>query len=344
MNLAATTLELCAIPSVTGNEAAICSHVEKWARGKFLEDEVRRVGNALLVAPSRKTNRPLVGLFGHLDTVKPSDDQPCEIRDGRLYGCGASDMKAGLAVMMAMLERNHYNSDLLAVFYDKEEGPQSESGLPAVIEHLPKIDLAVMLEPTANQLQLGCVGGIHARIRFHGKRAHSARPWHGDNAIYKALPLLQRLRDRNRVEVMVDGLPFYEVMTPTVAATYNSHNVVPDVLMINVNYRFAPSRSEASAIAELQHLVDGEGEIEISDVAPPGAVARTHPLIVQWIERCKLVPEPKQAWTDVARMTAIGIPAVNMGPGDPAQAHQAGEWVEVAALDEGLRLLEQLVS
>lgn len=346
MTLALTTLELCAISSVTGDENRICTHVEEWARARFSRDEVRRIGNALTVVPSLPAGQhPMVGLFGHLDTVKPSDDQPLEIRDGRVYGCGASDMKAGLSVMMEMLERrNRYGCDLVAVFYDREEGPSSESGLPAVLEHLPRLDLAVVLEPTANKPQLGCVGGIHARVRFRGRRAHSARPWHGDNAIYKALPLLHRLQAQEPREVIVDGLPFYEVMTPTVAATDNSPNVVPDVLMINLNYRFAPNRTEESARRVLVKMVGGEGDIEIVDVAPPGAVVRSHPLVMQWIDRTQLVPEPKQAWTDVARMTAIGIPALNMGPGDPAQAHQAGEWVAVEALDEGLRLLELLVS
>lgn len=345
-DLARTTLDLCAIPSVTGQEAEICGYLERWARGVLADDEVRRIGNALMLLPRRRdASSPLVGLFGHTDTVLPSPDQSVELRDSRVYGCGASDMKAGLAVIMAMLERRErYRCDLMAVFYDKEEGPQAESGLPAVIAQLPPIDLAVMLEPTANQLQLGCVGGVHARVRFKGRRAHSARPWHGDNALYKALPMLHRLEARQPLEVNVDGLSFFEVMTPTVAATYNSHNVVPDVFMVNVNFRFAPDRTEQSALDEIFRMVADEGEVEIADVAPPGAVARNHPLISAWVEKCSLVPEPKQAWTDVARMSAIGIPAVNMGPGDPAQAHQAGEWVAIPALDHGLQLLEQLVS
>lgn len=344
-DLAATTLALCAIPSVTGNEAALCDHVAAWAAESLPDCEVRRIGQSLLVVPPSREGRPRVGLFGHLDTVLPSSDQPLEIRDGRLYGCGASDMKAGLAVMMAMLERRHaYEADLLAVFYDREEGPMDESGLPEVLSQLPPIDLAVMLEPTANRLQLGCVGSLHARVRIHGRRAHSARPWQGENALYKALPLLTRLRDRARREVMVDGLPFYEVMTPTLALTRNSRNVVPDLFELNLNFRFAPGRAIEDAVSEVRALVGDEAEVEIVDAAPSGAVSRCHPLVTRWITRAALTCESKQAWTDVARLTAIGVAAVNMGPGDPAQAHQAGEHVEVAALDEGLRVLEALVS
>lgn len=344
-DLAATTLALCAIPSVTGDEATLCDHVASWAAASVPDCEARRIGQSLMLLPTRREGRPCVGLFGHLDTVLPSSDQPLEVRDGRVYGCGASDMKAGLAVMMAMLERRHiYSADLLAVFYDREEGPMDESGLPAVLEQLPSIDLAVMLEPTANRLQLGCVGSLHARVRFPGRRAHSARPWQGDNALYKALPLLARLRDRQPRQVMVEDLPFHEVMTPTMALTRNSRNVVPDVFELNLNFRFAPGRDVADAIDELRAAVGADGEVEIVDAAPSGAVSRSHPLVMRWIERAALACESKQAWTDVARLTAMGVAAVNMGPGNPAQAHQAGEHVDIAALDEGLRVLEALVA
>lgn len=343
-DLAATTLTLCAIPSVTGAEGAICDHVAGWARESLSGCVVRRIGNALLVLPEPRDGRPCVGLFGHFDTVLPATDQPLEVRDGRVYGCGASDMKGGLAVMMAMLERRRdYHADLAVIFYDREEGPVDESGLPAVLTELPPLDLAVMLEPTANRLQLGCVGGLHARIRFQGRRAHSARPWQGDNALYRALPLLARLQARPRREVIIDGLPFYEVMTPTTAVTRNSRNVVPDVFEVNVNFRFSPGRALDDAEAELREVLGSEGEVEIIDRAPAGAVCRSHPLVERWIERAGLDCESKQAWTDVARLTAMGVAAVNMGPGDPAQAHQAGEHVDVAALDEGLRVLEALV-
>lgn len=344
-DLGATTLSLCAISSVTGDEAALCNHVASWAAQSLPDCEVRRIGQSLLVVPPGREGRPRVGLFGHLDTVLPSPSQPLEMRDGRVYGCGASDMKAGLAVMMAMLERRHsYDSDLLAVFYDREEGPMEESGLPAVLEQLPHIDLGVMLEPTANRLQLGCVGSLHARVRVHGRRAHSARPWQGDNALYNAIPLIARLRDRERREVIVDGLRFYEVVTPTVALTRNSRNVVPDLFELNLNFRFAPGRAIDDAVNELRAIVGDAAEVEIVDAAPSGAVCRSHPLVTRWVERAALACESKQAWTDVARLTAVGVAAVNMGPGDPAQAHQAGEHVEIAALDEGLRVLEALVS
>ncbi|MBM3462689.1 MAG: succinyl-diaminopimelate desuccinylase [Armatimonadetes bacterium] len=344
-DLAATALELVSIPSVSREEEALCAFVQEWARGILSEDEVLRQGNGLVVKPHPRGNRPLIGLFGHLDTVPPAADQPLGIRDGRLYGCGASDMKAGLALMIAAVEqRAELASDIVAVFYDKEEIAASENGLEDLLPLLPAMDLAVMHEPTANRLQLGCVGGLHALLHFDGRRAHSARPWHGENAIYKSLDLLGKFQARERREVVVDGLPFYEVMTPTMAWTHRAANVVPDAFTLNVNFRFAPGRSLEDAEAELRKFVGDAARVEIRDRAPSGAVCRNVPLVSRWIERCGLEVESKQAWTDVARMTGRGVPAVNFGPGDPAQAHQAGEWVSVEAIDEGWRLLKGLLT
>jgi len=170
--------------------------------------------------------RPTIGLFGHLDTVLPASDQPLEIRDGRVFGCGASDMKGGLAVMLALLaERAALRAfNLVFVFYEKEEGPSADNGLDEVLDHpaFPKLDLGVCLEPTDNAVHAGCVGGLHATVTFRGRRAHSARPWQGENAIYKATGFLERLRARERVPATFAGLTFYEVMNATMASTQAS--------------------------------------------------------------------------------------------------------------------------
>lgn len=335
--LARRTLELVSIPSVTGQEEALCRHVCAWAGAEPLWRH-----NVVLAGESR--GRPRIGLFGHLDTVLPASDQPLEIAEGRVYGCGASDMKAGLAFMMEAWERRAaWACDLVVVFYDREEGPGEENGLGFILDRLPALDLAVVLEPTNNEVQKGCVGSLHARVSVHGKRAHSARPWQGSNALFNALPLLHKLEAAAVREVEVGGLTFREVVTPTTAQTVNSRNVVPDHLELNVNYRFAPGKTCQQATRELHELVGSLGTVEVHDAAPSGAVA-SHPLLDAWTEAHGLKVEPKQAWTDVARLTERNIPAVNFGPGDPAQAHQAREHVLVSALEVGWPLLEKLLS
>ncbi len=342
MDLARKTFELVSIPSPTGNEQALCDHVQGWAHDLGLP--VRRLGQNLVLAPPPRKDRPVLGLFGHLDTVPPGPEQPLKVEEGRIYGCGASDMKAGLALMMAAVEeRDRQECDLVVVFYAGEEGPDQGNGLREVLDLLPDLDLAVILEPTDNRVEAGCLGGIHARVVVEGRRAHSARPWQGQNAIYRALPLIERLRDRPRRKRVVEGLEFFEVMSATMAHTSNAANVVPDRFELNVNVRFAPGRTERDALLELQEVVGDLGRVELTDSSPSGAVCLEHPLLQEWIDLRRLEVRPKQAFTDLARLTARGIPAINFGPGDPARAHQAVEWVEESALREGHRLLSSLL-
>jgi succinyl-diaminopimelate desuccinylase len=182
-------------------------------------------------------------------------------------------------------------------------------------------------------VQMGCMGTLHAVVTVPGKRAHSARPWQGENALYRAIPLLERLRDRERREVRLGVLTYYEVIVATQLWTENSKNVVPDRAMLNVNVRFAPGKTADDAERELRELIADDGEVSIIDRAPAGAVYLDHPLVEPWRRRLGIDVACKQAWTDVARFTERGIPAVNFGPGETAQAHQAGEWCSVESLE-----------
>ena len=335
-DLSQATLALCAIPSVTANERVIADELERRVRA-MPGVRVRRIGESVVAEIGSGL---LIALFGHSDTVRPASDQPLEISGGRVYGCGASDMKGGLAVMLALLQEASRGAfsrvHLRCVFYDREEGPAQESGIIPLLQGSDAVDtgavLALCLEPTDNRIEAGCVGGLHAAVKFLGKRAHSARPWQGDNAIYKSIALLTTLRDRPRRAVEVDGLTFYEVINATMAATDNSRNVVPDRYTLNLNFRFAPGRNTDDAIAELRALVPPEAELEITDIAPAGAVRLDEPKLAAWIARRALAVDAKQAWTDVARLCARGIAAVNFGPGATAEAHQARESIAIDAL------------
>jgi succinyl-diaminopimelate desuccinylase len=349
--LAELTLELCRIPSETGSERRIADFVEAHCRPALPGGRIERIGNSVVATPAagpKPGGAPTVALVGHLDTVRCAAEQRYEISNGRVYGCGASDMKAGVATMLILLEqwRELRGASPVWVFYDREEGPYAENGLEPVLESgvLPPIDLALVLEPTDRTLQLGCMGVLNAWLRVRGKRAHSARPWQGENALYRALPLLERLSGLDRREVRFGELSFYEVITATQAATHNSQNVVPDVFELNLNCRFAPGRTIEQAIAEVRELVGSDADLEIRDAAPAGAVYLDHPLLEAWRRAERLEVAPKQAWTDVARLTERGIAAVNFGPGETAQAHQADEWCSIESLEYAYAALRRFFS
>lgn len=341
-----TLLWLCGIPSPIGEEKALCDAVVDRLERLPLAAAIRRYGNSIVVPVSRRGGgRPHVALVGHLDTVR-TENGPARKEGDRIFGAGASDMKAGLSIMIVLAESLGARTavDLTLVFYAREEGPYADNELGPVLEQDPelrKVDLAVCLEPSDNRLHLGCCGAIHASVTFHGRTAHSARPWEGDNAIVKAAPLLARLAALAPIEHTVDGLVYRTVTTVTLANGGRGRNVVPDTFTLNLNHRFAPDTSLDQAQADVRALVGGEADgarIEFTDLSPAALPSASHPLVQSLVACGVRAVEPKQAWTDVARFSALGVPAVNFGPGENAQAHQKNESTKASLLLEGYRI------
>jgi len=344
MSLAHDLLWLCKIRSPIGEEKALCDALQERLSRRALPEPIRRHGDSIVVPLRRGTGGPRVILGGHLDVVRTEHEGEPRIEGDRLFGPGASDMKSGLALMLALAESpEQYSVDLSLIFYAREEGPYLESELGPLLDaerEILKPDIAVMLEPSDNKLQLGCGGSIHAAVRFRGRTAHSARPWQGENAIHKAAPLLARLAALEPVTDEQDGLSWKSVISATVASGGRGRNIIPDQFELNLNQRFGPSTSVERAKQRLLELVGGEADVEFIDVSPSAAPHRHHPLVAALAESGVLAVEPKQAWTDVARFAELGIAAVNFSPGVQAQAHQKNEWTLVPQLEVGLGVLE----
>ena len=332
------------IPSVTGQEAAIAD----WVTARLRElghGEVLRSGHSVVWRGPQQTGRPLVVLAGHLDTVPAHGNQVAR-RDGdRLFGVGASDMKAGDAVMLVVLQEldpEALRFDLAAVFYDAEEGPADGNGLKRVLAEMPWLraaKLAILLEPTDLRVEMGCNGALNAEVRVTGRSAHSARPWLGVNAVERAAPWLAEITCFPVTLVTLDGIEFRETLQVTTLAAGRARNVVPDELVANLNYRFPPDRSLAQAERRVRDLVPPEFDVRIVDQAPPGRVCLDVAEVRQFIERFGAEVTGKQGWTDVARFTAAGVPAFNFGPGVPEQAHQVAEFCPLPNLERAHRWL-----
>ena len=354
--LSERTLRLCAVKSPIGEEDAIAGLVASEAAASW-PGEVERLGNAVVLGRVSGA-RPALVLLGHLDTVPiQAGDFPARRENGRVFGRGASDMKGALAVMLELGDRLGPEGraklpvELAMVFYDREEGPYDSNGLGPLLEARPDLgraQLGLCLEPTDLALQLGCCGALHATLTFHGRSAHSARPWQGENAIHKAGALLTYLNGLNPRDVQIDlpGAPlvFREVMTATRIDGFTGRNVVPAACSVNVNFRFAPGRSIEGAVAEVEALAARFGATcAITDRSPSGAVPTANPLLERLRAITGVAVEPKQAWTDVARLALAGMPAANFGPGEQAQAHQRGEGCSEEALERGCLLLEKFL-
>jgi succinyl-diaminopimelate desuccinylase len=348
--LRTTLLDLTAVPSPIGEEEALCNVVEDRLRSRLGSDAVHRHSHSLVVHAAPRPGEPRIALVGHLDTVRTEHEGPARIEGDRLYGAGAADMKSGLSVMIELserLDRQTLPCDLTLVFYEREEGPFEENMLGPLLdrfEQLRELDLAICLEPSDNKLQLGCMGSVHATVRFAGRTAHSARPWQGDNAIVKAADLLALLGAREPNDVVIDGHHFREVVSPTMAEGGRSRNIIPDVFDLNLNYRFAPGRTPEQVVEEIRSIVGESAEVIPTDLSPAGRPHAHHPLVTHLANSGVAAVETKQAWTDVARFDSVGVPAVNFGPGTQAQAHQRNEYTELAKLYEGYEILERFLT
>ncbi|MFQ5948200.1 MAG: succinyl-diaminopimelate desuccinylase [Acidimicrobiia bacterium] len=336
------------IPSATGEEDRLCSYLQERLLSRWGSEAVQRFGNSLVVGSS--SGRGLVVLYGHLDTVPQQAEPGSRIDGDRLYGLGASDMKAGIAVMVHLLEDSAVRQgryDVVGVFYDREEGPAQENGLENVldaVDWLASAEFAVVLEPTDLELQLGCQGFINATVTFTGRSAHSARPWLGENAVTKAGEWLAAMHLRRPEPVAVAGLEYLELFTVTRAAGGVARNIVPPRFDVNLNYRFPPTLTVEEAEARLRETTVAADKVTIVDGAAGAPVPEGNP----HLERLQAVSgsprAPKQAWTDVARLAQRGVAAVNYGPGEVAQAHQADESVPVANLEAAFDTLKAFLT
>jgi succinyl-diaminopimelate desuccinylase len=326
-DLAARTLELVNVPSESRAEAALVALVRELipAVPAFDDGEVLLYGEGPIV------------LAGHLDTVPAQGNVPGRIADGAVYGLGASDMKGGVAVMVELARAGVPGRYL---FFTREEVALAESPLPALFAAgaLGGAELAVVLEPTDNELHAGCLGNLQARVTFHGESAHSARPWNGVNAIHELVRGLDELVALEPLEVECEGLVFREVVSAVRVEGGIAANVVPASASVELNVRYVRD----GAAERLRALVQG-GELEVLSDAPSAPPALGNPHVSRLRE---LVPtvRPKQAWTPVAQFAQHGIDAINFGPGATAYAHRRDEQVPVTNLERCYETLREFLS
>ncbi len=334
------TAALVDVESMSGDEQRIADLVED-ALQPLTHLQVVRDGNAV-IARTDIGRAERVVVAGHLDTVPIADNVPSRLDGDRLYGCGTSDMKAGVAVQLRLAAHiPEPNRDVTYVFYDCEEIDATQNGLRRLAHTLPDLitgDFAILMEPSNARVEGGCQGTLHATVTVRGERAHSARGWLGHNAIHAAAPILRRLAEYRPERVLVDGLEYREGLNATLINGGNAANVIPDECVVNVNYRFAPSRTLEEAFGCVVALFP-EFEVTLVDGEAGARPGLDQPAAAAFVRAVGGDVLPKFGWTDVARFSALGVPAVNFGPGDPNVAHTRGEYVDlerVAACEQSM--------
>ncbi|KUI45819.1 succinyl-diaminopimelate desuccinylase [Mycobacterium sp. GA-1199] len=343
----ALTAALVDIPSESRHERRIADEVEAALRAQTSLEVIRNADAVLartnLGLPSR------VLLAGHLDTVPVADNLPSRLVDGVLHGCGTSDMKSGDAVFLhlaaTIAEPTH---DITLVMYDCEEIEASANGLNRIQSELPdwlRADVAILGEPSDGYIEAGCQGTLRVVISASGTRAHSARSWLGDNAIHKLGPVLDRLSSYRARNVEIDGCTYREGLSAVRIDGGIAGNVIPDAASVSVNFRFAPDRGVNEALNHVREVFDGlDVEIELTDAAAGALPGLTKPAAAALVAAAGGQVRAKYGWTDVSRFAALGVPAVNYGPGDPNLAHRVDEHVDVDKITAATDVLRRYLT
>lgn len=342
------TAALVDIPSESRHEGRIADEVETALRTQTSGFEIIRNGNAVLARTA--LGRPSrVLLAGHLDTVPAAGNLPSRLAQDELHGCGTADMKSGDAVFLHLAATVAQPAhDLTLVFYDCEEIDSAANGLGRIERELPDwlaADLAILGEPTAGHIEAGCQGSLRIVISVTGTRAHSARSWLGDNAIHKLGAVLDRLAGYQVRSVDIDGCVYRESLSAVRIDGGVAGNVIPDAATVTVNYRFAPDRSVDAALQHMHEVFDGlDVQLEQTDAAAGALPGLSAPAAQALVDAAGGQVRAKYGWTDVSRFAALGIPAVNYGPGDPNLAHRRDERVPVRNITAAVEMLRRYLS
>jgi succinyl-diaminopimelate desuccinylase len=329
------TAALVDISSVSGTEQELADAVEA-ALTACAHLTVSRHGNTVVARTELGRDERIV-IAGHLDTVPLNDNLPSRRADGLIHGLGACDMKGGVAVALRLAGTlTEPNRDITYVFYDCEEVEADRNGLGKLSKTDPELlqgVFAVVMEPSNAGVEAGCQGTMRIEVTVRGERAHSARSWMGKNAIHGTAGVLARLAAYEPRRVPIDGLEYREGLNAVGISGGVAGNVLPDLCTVAINYRFAPSRSEAEAEAHMREVFDGF-EVAVTDSAPGGLPGLERPAAAAFVQAVGCEPQPKFGWTDVAQFTMLGVPAVNYGPGDPLLAHKHEEFVPEAEIEQ----------
>lgn len=332
-DLVALFREIVDIESVSGNERRLADDVEAALRAQPHLDVVR--DGDTVVARTWLGHRERVVIAGHLDTVPVAGNLPSWEADGRVYGRGTADMKGGVAVMLAVAAQVERPSrDITWIFYDHEEVAAEDNSLTRIARDHPDYltgDFAVLMEPTSARIEGGCQGTLRFTLTLHGRAAHSARSWLGRNAIHDAAEVLTRLAQHTPREADVDGLRYREGLNAVAISGGIAGNVIPDRCTVTVNFRFAPDRDAEAALRYCRDVFAGY-DLEVIDLAVGARPGLDRPIAQDFLRAVGGTPTAKFGWTDVARFSALGIPAVNFGPANPEKAHADDEFCPIADL------------
>ena len=350
------TEALVDIYSESHHEQEICDALEPVLRAIDNVEVIRR-GHTLVARTHRGLGDRVV-LAGHIDTVPPADNVPSQrcvdphTGLDTIFGLGSVDMKSGdacyLHAFATLANSDDLTRDMTLVLYEGEEVASRYNGLNHLVSTDPELldgSVALLGEPSGAMIEAGCQGTIRVRVTAHGTRAHSARAWLGNNALHKLAHVIARVDEVDKAqlgEVDIDGLTYREGLNAVMSESGVATNTIPDEAWVFVNFRYAPNRSAEQALAFVYDAMgvgtpDAPVEgftVELDDLSDAALPGLDRPAAAALVAATGGNVRAKFGWTDVARFTQLGIPAVNFGPGDPGLCHTPQEHCPVEQIEQ----------
>jgi acetylornithine deacetylase/succinyl-diaminopimelate desuccinylase-like protein len=327
----------------------VAEWLAEFLRGIGAEVELREVlpdrPNVVARWASDRAGKPRVLFAPHTDTVSVEgmtiDPFGAELRDGKIWGRGASDTKGPMASMLWALRENRERMPTLGHeiwFAGLMSEETSQHGSRALARE-ERFDFVIVGEPTGLDVVHTHKGSAFLYLRTRGRAAHSARPDLGENAIAKMLDVLAVVRTEIAADFAAQRDPVLGESTLSIGTIRGGSktNIIPDLCEVSVDMRFVQSHYRPTIIDEFRERLQRVcPDLEVSaDPAPPLLTDPGHPLIAK-LGECGAKPIGAPWFCDACFFAERGMPSVAIGPGSIAQAHTKDEWIAVADLEKGV--------
>lgn len=326
--------ELIAIPSISREETKAADRLEAFMTENGLKTH-REGNNIWTMNEPLDSNKPTLLLNAHIDTVKPAaswqhDPFTPAVEDGKLYGLGSNDCGGGLVSLLQTYRilKDHNLPYNLVYLASAEEEVSGKDGISRVIPLLPKIDVAIVGEPTSMQPAIAEKGLMVIDAVAHGKSGHAARD-EGENAIYIALDDIEWIRNhkfRNKSELLGDTK-----MTVTVAHAGTQHNVIPDTCEFTIDVRTNEHYQNEFLFVYLQKHLKSELKARSFRLSS-SSIPIDHPLVRKCIEM-GMKPFGSPTLSDQALMP---WPSMKLGPGNSSRSHTAEEYICLSEISDAI--------
>ena len=329
--------------SFSSEEDQTALHIEKWFEQHHIPYN-RNVNNVWTTNKYFDDTKPTLLLNSHHDTVKPNNGytkNPFKaiVEDGKLYGLGSNDAGGCLVSLIATFTHFYNKENLkfnLVIVASAEEESSGDNGLNSMLSIIPKVDVAIVGEPTLMNLAVAEKGLVVFDAEVKGTPSHAAHP-NNDNAIYNTISVIQWFKDYE-FKKKSDALGEVK-MTVTQINAGKQHNALPANVSSVVDVRVNDKYTNQEIVEILQKEAPCNSIIPRSIKLNSSSIPINHPLVLAGIE----IGRTTYGSPTLSDQAVLSCPSLKLGPGDSTRSHSADEFIYLNEIEEGIKIYIELL-